>query len=112
MSILFVDHSQIVQLTCLRSGIWGTADTWGKIVIKRRQLKMYIVSSDEIALRIQVQPQMLQPSLLWIFLKVISLVFLDDSDTMYLPSVQLETANMIMKICRGFKLGTPTVVRS
>ncbi|CAG8051226.1 unnamed protein product [Penicillium salamii] len=29
---LFVDHSQIVQLTCLRSGIWGTADTWGKIV--------------------------------------------------------------------------------
>jgi phosphosulfolactate synthase (CoM biosynthesis protein A) len=29
---LFVDHSQIVQLTCLRTGIWGTADTWGKIV--------------------------------------------------------------------------------
>lgn len=29
---LFVDHSQIVQLTCLRSGIWGTADTWGKVV--------------------------------------------------------------------------------
>ncbi|KAJ5122825.1 uncharacterized protein N7443_002924 [Penicillium atrosanguineum] len=29
---LFVDHSQIVQLECLRSGIWGTADTWGKIV--------------------------------------------------------------------------------
>ncbi|CAG8908787.1 unnamed protein product [Penicillium egyptiacum] len=29
---LFVDHSQIVQLECLRTGIWGTADTWGKIV--------------------------------------------------------------------------------
>jgi phosphosulfolactate synthase (CoM biosynthesis protein A) len=28
---LFVDHSQIVQLECLRSGIWGTADTWGRI---------------------------------------------------------------------------------
>lgn len=26
---LFMDHSQIVQLECLRSGIWGTADTWG-----------------------------------------------------------------------------------
>ncbi|OKO89210.1 hypothetical protein PENSUB_13845 [Penicillium subrubescens] len=32
---LFVDHSQIAQLTCLRSGIWGTADTWGKIVTFR-----------------------------------------------------------------------------
>ncbi|KAI9373177.1 hypothetical protein BJX61DRAFT_533354 [Aspergillus egyptiacus] len=29
---LFVDHSQIVQLSCLRHGIWGTADTFGKIV--------------------------------------------------------------------------------
>lgn len=29
---LFVDHSQIVQLECLREGIWGTADLWGKIV--------------------------------------------------------------------------------
>ncbi|OJJ46256.1 hypothetical protein ASPZODRAFT_159794 [Penicilliopsis zonata CBS 506.65] len=29
---LFVDHSQIVQLSCLRSGIWGTADTFGKVV--------------------------------------------------------------------------------
>ncbi|MFB3817652.1 MAG: phosphosulfolactate synthase [Candidatus Methylomirabilales bacterium] len=28
---LFVDHSQIVQLECLRSGIWGTADVWGRI---------------------------------------------------------------------------------
>jgi hypothetical protein len=25
---LFVDHSQIVQLECLRAGIWGTHDTW------------------------------------------------------------------------------------
>jgi phosphosulfolactate synthase (CoM biosynthesis protein A) len=29
---LFVDHSQIVQLECLRQGIWGTADVWGKVV--------------------------------------------------------------------------------
>jgi phosphosulfolactate synthase (CoM biosynthesis protein A) len=29
---LFVDHSQIVQLECLRSGIWGTASTWGRVV--------------------------------------------------------------------------------
>lgn len=29
---LFVDHSQVVQLECLRSGIWGTKSTWGRIV--------------------------------------------------------------------------------
>jgi phosphosulfolactate synthase (CoM biosynthesis protein A) len=29
---LFVDHSQIVQLECLRSGIWGTASVWGRVV--------------------------------------------------------------------------------
>lgn len=29
---LFVDHSQIVQLECLRSGLWGTAATWGRIL--------------------------------------------------------------------------------
>lgn len=29
---LFVDHSQIVQLECLRAGIWGTADVWGRIL--------------------------------------------------------------------------------
>jgi phosphosulfolactate synthase (CoM biosynthesis protein A) len=28
---LFVDHSQIVQLECLRRGIWGTQQTWGRI---------------------------------------------------------------------------------
>lgn len=32
---MFVDHSQIVQLTCLRRGIWGTADTFGKVVTYR-----------------------------------------------------------------------------
>lgn len=29
---LFVDHSQIVQLECVRSGIWGTADVWGRVL--------------------------------------------------------------------------------
>jgi phosphosulfolactate synthase (CoM biosynthesis protein A) len=29
---LFVDHSQVVQLECLRSGIWGTKSTWGRVV--------------------------------------------------------------------------------
>jgi phosphosulfolactate synthase (CoM biosynthesis protein A) len=29
---LFVDHSQIVHLECLRSGIWGTQSVWGRIV--------------------------------------------------------------------------------
>ena len=28
---LFVDHSQIVQLECLRAGIWGTDETWGRV---------------------------------------------------------------------------------
>jgi phosphosulfolactate synthase (CoM biosynthesis protein A) len=28
---LFVDHSQIIQLECLRQGIWGTQDTWERI---------------------------------------------------------------------------------
>ena len=32
---LFVDHSQIVQLECLRSGIWGTDDTWGRMLSYR-----------------------------------------------------------------------------
>ena len=32
---LFVDHSQIVQLECLRSGIWGTKSTWGRIMTFR-----------------------------------------------------------------------------
>jgi phosphosulfolactate synthase (CoM biosynthesis protein A) len=29
---LFVDHSQVIQLECLRAGIWGTANNWGRIV--------------------------------------------------------------------------------
>ncbi len=29
---LFVDHSQIVQLECLRSGIWGAKSLWGRVV--------------------------------------------------------------------------------
>lgn len=29
---LFIDHSQIVHLETLRSGIWGTKSTWGRIV--------------------------------------------------------------------------------
>jgi phosphosulfolactate synthase (CoM biosynthesis protein A) len=29
---LFVDHSQIVQLECLRSGFWGTKSTWGRVL--------------------------------------------------------------------------------
>jgi phosphosulfolactate synthase (CoM biosynthesis protein A) len=28
----FVDHSQLVQLECLRSGLWGTKDVWGRIL--------------------------------------------------------------------------------
>ncbi len=28
---LFVDHSQIVQIECLRSGIWGTKSLWGRV---------------------------------------------------------------------------------
>jgi phosphosulfolactate synthase (CoM biosynthesis protein A) len=29
---LFVDHSQIVQLECLRRGIWGTNSLWGRVL--------------------------------------------------------------------------------
>jgi phosphosulfolactate synthase (CoM biosynthesis protein A) len=29
---LFVDHSQIVQLECLRAGIWGNSELWGRVV--------------------------------------------------------------------------------
>jgi phosphosulfolactate synthase (CoM biosynthesis protein A) len=29
---LFVDHSQIVQLECLRAGIWGTKSLWARVV--------------------------------------------------------------------------------
>jgi phosphosulfolactate synthase (CoM biosynthesis protein A) len=29
---LFVDHSQIVQLECLRAGLWGTKSLWGRVL--------------------------------------------------------------------------------
>jgi phosphosulfolactate synthase (CoM biosynthesis protein A) len=29
---LFVDHSQVVQLECLRSGIWGVQSLWGRVL--------------------------------------------------------------------------------
>src|SRR5438128_284907 len=29
---LFVDHSQVVQLECLRSGVWGTKSLWGRVL--------------------------------------------------------------------------------
>jgi phosphosulfolactate synthase (CoM biosynthesis protein A) len=29
---LFVDHSQVVQLECLRRGIWGTNKSFGRIL--------------------------------------------------------------------------------
>jgi len=32
---LFVDHSQIVQLKCSRSGIRGTKSSWGRVVTYR-----------------------------------------------------------------------------
>jgi phosphosulfolactate synthase (CoM biosynthesis protein A) len=38
---LFVDHSQIVQLECLRAGIWGTKSLWGRVVTYKE------VNSDE-----------------------------------------------------------------
>ena len=32
---MFIDHSQIVQLECLRRGIWGTKSTFGRITTHR-----------------------------------------------------------------------------
>ena len=32
---LFVDHSQIVQLECLRASIWGTAGLWGRVLTSK-----------------------------------------------------------------------------
>jgi phosphosulfolactate synthase (CoM biosynthesis protein A) len=34
---LFVDHSQIVQLECLRRGIWGTKGLWGRVLTLDRE---------------------------------------------------------------------------
>jgi len=36
---LFVDYSQIVPLECLRSGIWGTAATWGRVLTYKSEAK-------------------------------------------------------------------------
>jgi phosphosulfolactate synthase (CoM biosynthesis protein A) len=36
---LFVDHSQVVQLECLRSGIWGTTATWGRVLTYKSEAK-------------------------------------------------------------------------
>jgi phosphosulfolactate synthase (CoM biosynthesis protein A) len=36
---LFVDHTQIVQLECLRSGIWGTKSTWGRILTYKSEIR-------------------------------------------------------------------------
>ena len=36
---LFVDHSQIVQLECLRAGIWGTKSLWGRVVTYKESRK-------------------------------------------------------------------------
>lgn len=29
---LFIDHTQIINLECLRTGLWGTSDLWGRVV--------------------------------------------------------------------------------
>ena len=34
---LFVDHSQIMQLECLRAGIWGTKSLWGRVVTYKEE---------------------------------------------------------------------------
>lgn len=36
---LFVDHSQIVRLECLRAGIWGTKSLWGRVVTYQPSLR-------------------------------------------------------------------------
>src|ERR1044071_2090287 len=42
---LFVDHSQVVQLECLRAGIWGTKSLWGRVATYREARKYKRVSS-------------------------------------------------------------------
>jgi phosphosulfolactate synthase (CoM biosynthesis protein A) len=34
---LFVDNSQIVELECMRSGLWGKKSSWGRIASYRRE---------------------------------------------------------------------------
>jgi phosphosulfolactate synthase (CoM biosynthesis protein A) len=35
---LFVDHSQILRLEAVRTGLWGEEDTWGRVVSFRQSL--------------------------------------------------------------------------
>lgn len=34
---LFVDHSQVVELACTRTGIWGPHDLWGRVVTYKQE---------------------------------------------------------------------------
>jgi hypothetical protein len=36
---LSVDHSQIVQLECLRSGIWGTKSLWARVLTYKVRIR-------------------------------------------------------------------------
>jgi phosphosulfolactate synthase (CoM biosynthesis protein A) len=31
------DHSRVVQLECLRAAIWGTDDTWGRMLSYKKE---------------------------------------------------------------------------
>jgi hypothetical protein len=42
---LFVDHSQIVQLECLRSGIWGTKSSWGRMMTQK-ETNRFVTAAD------------------------------------------------------------------
>ena len=44
---LFIDHSQIVQLECLRSGIWGTNETWGRMLAYNERGDLYRAASTQ-----------------------------------------------------------------
>lgn len=47
---LFVDHSQVLQLECLRHGVWGTNDTWGRILTYKGQRQRETQQEQELAL--------------------------------------------------------------
>jgi phosphosulfolactate synthase (CoM biosynthesis protein A) len=34
---LFVDNSQIVELECMRSGLWGKKSSWGRVTSYDRE---------------------------------------------------------------------------
>ena len=42
---LFVDNTEIVQLERLRAGIWGTNDTWGRVLAYRTNLEPAVPSA-------------------------------------------------------------------